>query len=291
MRHWLAAYASLSKARLGGLVLATTMFGCFMAPAPMGLGACVATCLGTAGTICAANSTNQLLEVHNDARMLRTKKRWLPSRRISRGHAAAFAAATGVGGTALLYATVGALPAALAAANVALYTAVYTPMKQRGPANTWVGAVVGAVPPLIGWAACTGGLEAGAWVSAALLAVWQMPHFMALSYSLRDDYARGGFRMLINTAPEQVPGVVLRYSAAMLLLGPAAYASGMCTAAFALDSLLPNGYLLYLAMAFRRKPSKESARAVFRYSLVLLPVLMGLMMLHRAPLPEEEEER
>merc|ERR1712137_837367 len=173
------------------------------------------------------------------------------------------------------------LTSALAAFNLFLYTGVYTPLKQKQPVNTWVGAIVGAIPPMIGWAACTGGAELGSWLIGALLAFWQMPHFMALSYALKDDYHRGGFRMLINTHPDKVPGVVLRYSLAMVPIGAIAALSDMTTWWFALDSLIPTGYLTYLALQFKQEQDKQLARKIFRFSLLMLPVMMGLMLLHK----------
>ena len=169
--------------------------------------------------------------------------------------------------------------------NLVLYTAIYTPMKQKMPVNTWVGAIVGAVPPMIGWASATGGLEAGSWVLGGLLAVWQMPHFMALSYALKDDYQRGGFKMLINVSPEKVPAVTLRYSIAMMLLGPFSFLTDITSFWFVIDSLLPNSYLLYLALRFYNNPTPTEARKIFRFSLLLLPVLMGLMIFHQTDSP------
>lgn len=113
------------------------------------------------------------------------------------------AAVAGTAGVGSLYCLANPVAAALALSNLVLYTAIYTPMKQQRPLNTYVGAIVGAVPPMIGWAACSP-LAPGAWVLGGLLAVWQIPHFMALSWSLKDDYARGGFKMLINVEPESV---------------------------------------------------------------------------------------
>ena len=279
-KYYLEGYKSLSKAKLGTLVLATTVVGYGMAPGAFVLSNFAIVIGGTWLTICSANSTNQIIEITNDAKMNRTKQRWLPTKKLSVTHAKAFAAITGAVGVGSLL-TINPLTSALAAFNLFLYTGVYTPLKQKQPVNTWVGAIVGAIPPMIGWAACTGGAELGSWLIGALLAFWQMPHFMALSYSLKDDYHRGGFRMLINTHPDKVPGVVLRYSLAMLPIGAIAALSDMTTWWFALDSLIPTGYLTYLAIQFKQQQDKQLARKIFRFSLIMLPIMTVMRRLMR----------
>lgn len=284
IQYFFQGYKSLSKAKLSSLVLATTMVGYGMAPGAFELSTFLIVSIGTCCTICSANSINQILEVHNDSQMFRTKKRWLPTNKITVNHAKMFATFTGLAGVGSLL-LINPLTSALAAFNLFLYTAVYTPLKQKKPVNTWIGAIVGAIPPMIGWAAGTGGIELGSWIIGALLAFWQMPHFMALSYSLREDYHRGGFKMLINTNPEKVPGVILRYSIAMLPLGLISSLCGMTTWFFAIDSLLPTGYLTYLALKFKKKQDKDTARSIFKFSLLMLPVFMFLMCLHKNPSP------
>lgn len=255
-----------------------------MSPGSFDLSTFLIVSAGTWCTICSANSINQILEVQNDSQMFRTKKRWLPTKKITIPHAKTFAAATGLFGVGSLL-LINPLTSALAGFNLFLYTSVYTPLKQKKPLNTWVGAIVGAIPPMIGWAAGTGGIELGSWIIGALLAFWQMPHFMALSYALKDDYHRGGFKMLINTHPERVPGVILRYSIAMIPLGLISSLCGMTTWMFAIDSLLPTGYLTYLALKFRQKQDKETARSIFKFSLLMLPIFMLLMCIHKNPSP------
>ena len=283
-------YASLSKFKLSALVLSTSVLGYFMGPGAFHLSTFLISTAGVGATICAANSINQIIERENDSKMNRTKKRWLPTQRISLTHAKLFAFGCGVSGFTSLYYLVNPVSGYLALFNLFLYTSVYTPMKQKHPMNTWVGAVVGAVPPMIGWAADTGGMEMGSWVLAALLGFWQMPHFMALSYSLKDDYHRGGFKMLINTHPERVKNVILRYSLAMLPIGYFAYLAGMTTWLFAVDSLIPNLLLLYYVKEFYQNPTRERALKIFKFSLLLLPILMALMLLHKIRDDDDEDE-
>lgn len=146
--------------------------------------------------------------------MKRTMRRPLPSGLLSPRHALLFAAASAAAGVGALHAHANGTAALLGAANIALYAGVYTPLKQVSVANTWVGAVVGAVPPLMGWAAAAGHLDPGAGVLAALLYFWQLPHFMALAFLYRADYAAGGRAVrlppcLISAAPP-LPGLPSR---------------------------------------------------------------------------------
>ncbi|CAI5522896.1 unnamed protein product [Closterium sp. Naga37s-1] len=150
------------------------------------------TSLGTFLAAASANTWNQVYEVANDALMKRTRGRPLPAGRMTRQHAIAWGLLTGASGLAILATQTNSMTAGLGAANIALYAGVYTPLKQLHIANTWVGAVVGAIPPLMGWAAASGGLDAGAAVLAGALYLWQMPHFLALAWLCRKDYAAGG---------------------------------------------------------------------------------------------------
>ncbi|TQD86045.1 hypothetical protein C1H46_028384 [Malus baccata] len=154
------------------------------------------TCAGTMMVAASANSLNQVFEKQNDAKMNRTKNRPLPSGRITIPHAVTLASATGLAGTALLASKANMLAAGLGASNLILYAFVYTPLKQIHPVNTWVGAVVGAIPPLLGWAAASGQVSLNAMLLPAALYFWQIPHFMALAYLCRNDYAAGGYELL-----------------------------------------------------------------------------------------------
>ena len=156
-KHWAKIYAELSKARLSALVVATTTTGFLMAGTPVDWTACAAVSAGTTLAACSAATWNQIFETRTDGLMKRTRNRPLPSGRISPRHAAAFGAATAASSGAVLLAGTNPITAALGLGNIALYALVYTPMKQRSIYNTWVGAVVGAIPPVMGWTAATGG--------------------------------------------------------------------------------------------------------------------------------------
>merc|ERR1712241_622805 len=163
--------------------------------------------------------------------------------------------------TLFLYLMVNPVTAALSLSNLVLYTCVYTPMKRANILNTWVGSVVGAVPPLIGWSAATGSLEPGAFVLAGILYAWQFPHFNSLSWNLRPDYSKAGYRMMSVTNPRLCKIVSLRHSIGCLLVcsigAPMLYVT---TYAFALDSLPFNSYLVFLSWKFYQEPNSSSSR-------------------------------
>jgi protoheme IX farnesyltransferase len=240
---------------------------------------------GTALCAASANTLNQVKEIKFDALMTRTAARPLPSGRLTRPAALAFAGAAGVAGVVTLFVGCNPLAAALGAANVGLYAAVYTPLKRVHPVATWVGAVVGAVPPLIGWAAAAGELQPGAAVLAAGLYFWQLPHFMALAWLCRADYARGGHKMLSLVDPRgaRTAGCALRNALYLLPLGAAAVALGTATPPFGTESAIATGVLAAAAASFRAKPGDAGARLLFRASLVHLPVWMGAFLAHRVP--------
>ncbi len=187
----------LTKPFLSALVLLTTAAGLFVAPGgPPSLGRTLATLVGTALVIGAANALNCWIERDVDALMERTRDRPLPAGTLAPRDALVFALATAVVGLVVLAAFVNVLATALAAIALVSYVAVYTPLKRRTPFCTLIGAIPGAIPPAIGWVAVTNRLDQGAWVLVAILLLWQPAHFLAISWIYRDDYARAGMPML-----------------------------------------------------------------------------------------------
>jgi len=291
MRDLPGLYMQLTKMRLSGLVVLTTMVGYAMAPGAASLPTMLYTSLGTGLCVASANSINQWLEAPFDAQMSRTRNRPLVRALISPLHALLFGTAMGALGTGLLCVHVNSLTAALGAANIALYTCLYTPSKRRSIRNTWYGAVVGAIPPMMGWAACTGGLEDGAWVLALILYAWQFPHFNALSWNLRQDYSKAGYHMMSVTHPRLCLRVALRYSGMLLPLSLLCPYLEMTTWNFALSSSVVNLYMLWESWRFYQRPGPSTARSLFFASIIHLPVLLSLLLLHkkpRAPLLLEE---
>ncbi|XP_023672804.2 protoheme IX farnesyltransferase, mitochondrial [Paramormyrops kingsleyae] len=279
----LGVYARLSKIKLTALVATTAAAGFAMAPVPFDPSVFLLASLGTGLASCAANSINQYFEVPFDSNMNRTKNRPLVRGQISPLHAVAFAASCAVPGVGLLALAVNPLTGFLGALNIVLYTCCYTPLKRLSIANTWVGALVGAIPPIMGWTAATGSLDAGALLLGAFLYSWQFPHFNSLSWNLREDYSRGGYRMMSVTHPALCRRVALRHSLALMGLSALAPPLGLSTWTFPLISLPINLYIGYLALRFQRDGERASARRLFFCSLWHLPMLLLLLITCKKP--------
>lgn len=274
-------YFRLSKIRLTGLVVLTAMAGYAMAPAafdPIGF---TMVTLGTGLTSASANAINQFFEVPFDSQMNRTKNRVLVRGYLSPLHAVTFAAVSGSVGLVILALGANPLTAALGAFNLGLYTLVYTPMKRHTILNTWVGSIVGAVPPLMGWAACTGSLDPGAWIMAAIMFCWQFPHFNALSWNLRPDYSRAGYRMMSVVDPNLCKRVALRHTVGITGLCFLAPMAGLTTPLFPIMSLPLNLYFTYLGWKFYQQGDSSSSRSLFRFSLLHIPLLILLMIVNK----------
>ncbi|KAF0920036.1 hypothetical protein E2562_032610, partial [Oryza meyeriana var. granulata] len=291
LRHYGRCYFELSKARLSALVVATSGAGYVLGSGNMvDIAGLCCTCAGTMMVAASANTLNQVFEIKNDAKMKRTMRRPLPSGRISPAHAAIWATSAGAAGTALLACKANGLAAGLAASNLILYAFVYTPLKQIHPVNTWVGAVVGAIPPLLGWAAASSELSLNAMILPAALYYWQIPHFMALAYLCRNDYLAGGYRMFSFADPtgKRTAWVSLRNCLYMLPLGFFAYNWGLTSEWFSLEASLLTLGLTLGALSFVLEPTPKNARRMFYGSLLYLPAFMAGLLLHR--LPNEQKE-
>ncbi|XP_042549475.1 protoheme IX farnesyltransferase, mitochondrial isoform X1 [Dipodomys spectabilis] len=287
------ALARLSKIKLTALVVSTTAAGFALAPVPFHWPCFLLTSLGTGLASCAANSINQFFEVPFDSNMNRTKNRPLVRGQISPLLAVSFATCCAVPGVALLTWGVNPLTGALGVFNIFLYTCCYTPLKRISIANTWVGAVVGAIPPVMGWTAATGSLDVGALLLGGILYSWQFPHFNALSWGLREDYSRGGYCMMSVTHPGLCRRVALRHCLALIALSAAAPALDVTSWAFPAISLPINLYISYLAFRFYKDADRKSSRKLFFCSLWHLPLLLLLLLTckrRRAGSPEAEAE-
>ncbi|HUK12916.1 MAG TPA: heme o synthase [Thermoanaerobaculaceae bacterium] len=281
-----AAYAELTKLRLTALVVTTAAVGFALASgARWDVGKGLATLAGTALAAAGAMALNQRIESARDARMERTRLRPLPTGAIGARTATAFGVAAAGSGLALLALAANLLTAALGLAVVLLYTLVYTPLKARTPFCTLFGAVCGALPPMMGWSAAAGRLGFGAWVLGGLLFLWQIPHFLALAWLYREDYRRGGFRMLPILDPEGVltGSVVVVYSLALVPVGIVAALGGLTGWAFAAGALVLGAGLVVLALRLAAERSDRPARRLFLATLAYLPLLLGLMVADRVP--------
>jgi len=212
--------------------------------------------------------------------MLRTRERPLPAGRIGRRRAAVWGVTTSLAGLATLAVGTNGLTTLLSLFVTLLYVLVYTPLKVRTPLNTVVGAVCGAVPPMMGWAAATGHLETGAWILGGVLFVWQIPHFLALAWLYREDYARGGFLMLPAVDNEgRVTGrLAFVYAAALLPITAALSAAGVTGGTFLLASQIVGIAFVSLGWVFLRARSRQAARRLFLASILYLPIVLGLMV-------------
>lgn len=280
-RARLADWIELTKPRIAAMALLATLAGFYLAAiGPINSRLVFHTLFGTALVASGASALNQLLERDRDQRMLRTQNRPLPAARLSATEVLAFSVVTGLLGIIWLALTTPPLATALGALTLLLYVFVYTPLKPLTTHNTLVGAVPGALPPLIGWAAASGSLSWGALAVFAILYVWQIPHFMAIAWLYREDYERGGFKMLpvLDPGGDRTARQVLFQSA--ILLGVSAMPAFLGVAGMlylAGSVVLGIGFAAAGALlAYRRRD--EDARLLLLASVIYLPLLLGLMV-------------
>ena len=228
---------------------------------------------------------NQLLEIRRDAQMLRTRRRPLPTGQISSLHAVLFALVTSLAGVGILNELVNPLTALLGLANIVIYALIYTPLKTRTSLCTLVGAVCGAFAARDGLDRGVGPDRSGAVLLGTILFLWQIPHFLALAWMLRDDYARAGFRMLplIDPQGHLTCLTIMLYSLALLPLGMAVTFCGMAGYLFGAMSLVLGLGFFLLTLLLRRMKTPRNARRVFLASLVYLPLLMLFLVLDGRP--------
>jgi protoheme IX farnesyltransferase len=286
-------YSKLSKRNLTALVVATSMIGCVMAPVasfdPHLFAACT---LGTTLTSAAANTFNQFLEVPYDSQMNRTKDRVLVRGDLTPLHAFTFASATACLGLGTLYFGVNPLTCCLGGTTLFLYTVIYTPMKRLSALNTWVGSLVGAIPPIMGYTALTGYIDPAGLLLGAILYSWQFPHFHALSWNLRAEYSRAGYRMIAVINPRVCTSSSLVHTIGLTFMcSYLAPVLELTTWNFAYDSLPFNLYFVYLAFQFKHKADAKSSRQLFRYSLAYLPLIMLLMLITKMPIKSDQKDK
>jgi len=278
-------YVALAKPRLNLLVVITTAVGFYLGTRnEINLLMFFHTVVGTALVAGGSAAMNQIYERRVDALMNRTKRRPLPDGRLSVMEAGAFALVLSVVG--LLQLAIGAnfLAAMVALTTLVTYVAVYTPLKLKTSFATVVGAVPGALPPMIGWAAATGVLSREAWVLFAIVFLWQMPHFLAIAWLYRDEYARAGFPLLPVVEPDgrSTARQVTAYAAALLPVSLAPTALGLATDTFFIGALVLGSVFLGLAVAFARQQTRDRARWLFLGSIIYLPLVWGLLVVTRA---------
>ncbi len=291
-----ADFMTLTKARLSLMVVVTTFVGYWLGLGWKGFGwGMVHTIFGTTLTAFGAAVFNQLMEVTADAKMHRTASRPLPGGRIRREHAFFIGWLLSAIGLLHLGTRVNVESAALGALTLITYLFIYTPMKQRSTLNTLVGAVAGALPPVIGWVGAVAGPDEAThrlfrWTHYfdqeaiflfALLFLWQMPHFLAINWMYREEYIRGGFVMWANedASGELTSKLAVGFSVALMLLALHPWAAGFAGPVFTVIGLLLGGWLVLLALKFRRLRDRAAARTLFLNTLLYLPIVLVALCL------------
>jgi heme o synthase len=273
----------LAKPRLSGLVMLTTAGGLALAPDRIGPARALLTILGTAAVVGAANALNNFLERDIDARMRRTRDRPLPAGRVEPFVALALGVMVPAFALPMLALVASPLAALLGFAALAIYVGVYTPMKQRSTLALFVGAVPGAIPPLLGWTAATGRIDAGGLALFLLLFAWQLPHFLAISIYLADDYARGGLKVFALAHGERATRTCI--AAATVALVPVSLLLvplGVAGAAYGAVALAAGAGLAAYALSGLGAEGGRWARNLFLATLLHLTVLfVALLVLPR----------
>jgi protoheme IX farnesyltransferase len=282
----LADFYELTKPRMNFLVVVTTMVGFYMAMRPgfSDWALLAHTLLGTAMAAAGASVLNQYVERGYDALMRRTANRPLPAGRISPVEALAMGVLLSTGGTLYLAALVNGLTATLGAFTIASYVFLYTPMKRWTTLCTVVGAVPGAIPPMMGWTAVTDSLPPQAWALFGVLFFWQMPHFLAIAILYRDDYARGGFKMLpvVDEALVVTGRQAVLYASALIPVTLMPVAMRMAGPVYLLSAFVMGLAFLGFAVNCAARKRRTDARWLFLVSIMYLPALLGVMMLDKA---------
>jgi protoheme IX farnesyltransferase len=274
-------YLQLSKSRIVMMVLITTAAGYLFAAPRVDWFLLLNTLAGTALVAAGTNALNQYVERDHDAKMRRTRLRPLPDGRIAPRSALLFSIAISVIGTLYLGLAVNWLTAALGAFTLITYIFIYTPLKRVSTICTLIGALPGAIPPLMGWTAATGSLTAGGWIIFGILFFWQLPHFMAISWMYRDDYARGGFAMLAvrDDDGRTTARHAVFYSFALLTVSVLPPLFGLSTFVYLAGAILAGGALTFASFAFLGARTPARARRLFMASNIYLVVMMALLVL------------
>jgi len=278
-------YIALTKPRLNALVVASSAAGFYLgSPLPIDLAAMAQAVAGTALVAGGAAVLNQVYERDTDALMPRTRHRPLPDGRVSPADASAYGLLLSLGGVGWLAARANAIAALLALATVVIYLIVYTPMKRRSPASTLVGAVPGALPPLIGWTAAHGSASAGGLALFAIVFLWQIPHFMAIAWLYRLDYGKAGFPMLpvIEADGRRAGRAAFWYALALLPVSVAPVWLGIAGTAYLVVAAVLGAAMLWLAVRFALAREDATARALFFGSITYLPLLWIAMIASHA---------
>jgi protoheme IX farnesyltransferase len=280
-KSWAAVFADLVKARLTSLVLLTTFVGFYLGETgPVNFLLMFHVLFGTALVAGGAAALNELLEREHDAKMRRTASRPLPSGRLQPATVAIFGGACSVIGLIYLAMLVNPLTSVIGAVTSISYLFIYTPLKRVTWLNTLVGAIPGALPPLMGWTAARNELSGEGWALFAILAFWQIPHFMAIAWLYREEYAKAGFVMLpgvdadgSRTAQQSVSNTL-----ALLLASLCPFAFGLNGKIYLVVALILGAGYFWCAVRFARQLTMRRARQLFLASIIYLPLLIAALV-------------
>jgi protoheme IX farnesyltransferase len=278
-----ADFLALTKPRLNFLVVATAMAGFYLGSERFDLPPLFHTVVGTALVAGGASAFNQVAERKVDGLMRRTRMRPLPDGRLRSSTASLFALALSGLGLAELALGVNLLAAGVALATLLTYALVYTPLKRRTSLSTLIGGIPGALPAVIGWAAARGTLSVEAWALFAIVFLWQTPHFLAIAWLCRDDYARAGLPVLPVVEPDgrSTANAVLLYSAVLVPMSLVPTLVGLAGGVYFAGATVLGIAFLALGIRFARRRCNATARALFLGSISYLPLLWGLMLANR----------
>jgi protoheme IX farnesyltransferase len=277
-------FVALAKPRLNLLVVASTLVGYAMADGEsLGVLRVAGLLLGTGLVAGGASAFNQVIERDLDGLMKRTRMRPLPDQRLQPIEGLLFGSAITLAGLLMIVVSANLLAAAVALATLLCYVVVYTPLKRRSSFGTVIGAIPGALPPIIGWAAASGALPPQAWTLFGIMFLWQLPHFLAIAWMYREDYARAGFPMLPVLEPDgrSTGRQSALYAAALVPFSLAPTLMRMAGDAYFAGALVLGLAFLGLALRFARSRSAADARRVFFGSIVYLPLLWILMIANK----------
>ena len=283
-KSWVAVFADLVKARLTTLVLLTTLVGFYIGwRGPMNFALMLNTLAATGLVAAGAAALNQLLERDYDARMRRTQSRPLPAGRLQPTTVMLFGGVCAVLGLVYLALAVNLLTCVIGAVTLISYLFIYTPLKRITWLNTLIGAVPGALPPLMGWTAARGGLGGEGWALFAIVAFWQIPHFMAIAWMYRDEYANAGFKMLpvIDSDGRRTGQQAVSHTLALVVVALCPFAFRMAGPVYLAGALILGAGFLWCAIQFSRQLTLAHARRLFLASILYLPLLLGVMVLDK----------
>lgn len=283
-KGWASVFADLIKVRLTTLVLLTTLVGFYIGfQGPIDFVLMFHTLFGTALVAGGAAALNQLLEREHDAKMRRTQNRPLPSGRLQPVTVMLFGGICSVAGLVYLALLANPLTSVLGAVSLISYLFVYTPLKRVTWWNTVIGAIPGGLPPLMGWAAARGELGGGGCALFGILAFWQLPHFFAIAWIYREEYARAGFQMLPNVDPDGHRTALqsITHTLGLLAMSVCPFIFRLAGSVYLAGALVLGSAFLWFAVQFARHLTVRHARQLFYTSIIYLPLLLALLVMNK----------